>query len=339
MRFRLSAAVRGIVLVAAALALASLFNAQGLRKTATIQPEGLRRDVSLALTRPLAAVSHFLYLDRPRQELLAAIGRGGDDRVDATVLLPPQPSAPVRPRRQPKPAVVPGAKPQPRPAFTPAHPLRVWVAGDSLVQVPGESLERAVGTGGAVQVVALESRVATGLTRPDVYNWFTRFHEVAARLRPRVAVLSFGINDAHDYMAGLAEGRSVGPIGSPSWIAEYRRRVEGVTRELAGAGVYVVWVGLPLAPNPARNERFRVINRILRESAEAAPGRSSYVDAYSLFAVAGQWRAYRRDDRGRLVQMRAGDGIHYLPAAGDVLANVVLQRLGQVFDLGGKARR
>ena len=73
---------------------------------------------------------------------------------------------------------------------TPAHPLRVWVAGDSLVVVPGESLERAAGSGGAIDVLGVESRVATGLGRPDVYNWFTRFPEAVRQLHPKVAVLS-----------------------------------------------------------------------------------------------------------------------------------------------------
>src|SRR5581483_8995645 len=122
-----------------------------------------------------------------------------------------------------------------KPLFTGAHPLRVWVAGDSLAQVPGDALER---VGGAVDVVSVESRLSTGLARTDLYNWFTRIQQVPKQLRPDVAVFSFGADDAHDYMGGA----HVGPFGSPSWVAEYRRRVDGVTRELNAAGIYVVWL-------------------------------------------------------------------------------------------------
>ena len=120
--------------------------------------------------------------------------------------LPP----PVRGRRRA--ARAPAAAAQVvKPVFTAAHPLRVWVAGDSLAQVPGEALER---IGGAVDVVGLESRLSTGLARPDLYNWFTRIEEVPHELRPKVAVLSFGADDAHNYMAGVPDGRTVGPLGT-----------------------------------------------------------------------------------------------------------------------------
>src|SRR4029079_13324218 len=61
------------------------------------------------------------------------------------------------------------------PVFTPSRPLKVWVAGDSLAAIPGQALERAAG--GPVEVTGVESRVSTGLTRPDLYNWFDRFQQ------------------------------------------------------------------------------------------------------------------------------------------------------------------
>src|SRR5439155_7440278 len=161
----------------------------------------------------------------PRPTLQVAIGRADDDRIDTQVHLTPPP--PAKPRG-PVP-VAPKPRKRVKPLFTDAHPLRVWVAGDSLAQVPGDALER---VGGPIDVLGVESRLATGLARPDLFNWFTRFREVMTAAKPQVAVLSFGADDAHDYMAGVPGDRSVGPFGSPSWVAEYRRRVDGVTREL-----------------------------------------------------------------------------------------------------------
>src|SRR5207247_2438498 len=62
-----------------------------------------------------------------------------------------------RPKRKPKKPAVLGH-------FTRSHPLRAWVAGDSLAQVPGQALERAVGAAGPVEVLGVESRLDTGLT-------------------------------------------------------------------------------------------------------------------------------------------------------------------------------
>ena len=70
--------------------------------------------------------------------------------------------------------------------FTRSHPLRVWVAGDSLAAVPGQSLERATGSGGAVEILPVESRLATGLGRPEIFNWFERIHSAIGELHPEV---------------------------------------------------------------------------------------------------------------------------------------------------------
>src|SRR5205814_397656 len=111
---------RLVVTVCLALGLAALLNAQGLRKTAVIQPQGVGRDVALAVTAPLVRVSHFLYLDRPRQELKEAIGRGDDDRVDTRIVLPAVPAKSAAPRatpaRAPRLAAVDRPHARPRPA-------------------------------------------------------------------------------------------------------------------------------------------------------------------------------------------------------------------------------
>ena len=68
----------------------------GLHKSATIQPEGWKRDVALGVTGPLESVSGALLLDRPRQALKSALGRWDDDEIDTAVAAPePSPTTPV----------------------------------------------------------------------------------------------------------------------------------------------------------------------------------------------------------------------------------------------------
>ena len=335
----MSAATRAFLVAFAALALASLLNAQGLRKTAQIQPAGLERDVALALTRPLARLSHLAYLDRPRHELQLAIGRGEVDQIDTRVIL----AAPLEPPARPRVSQIPVAhrakrkpkKPSVLGRFTRARPLRVWVAGDSLSQVPGQALERAAGSAGPVDVLGVESRLDTGLTRPDLYNWFTRVRDVISRVRPDVAVLSFGADDEHDYMSGVPAGRTIGPLGSPSWVAEYRRRVEGVTRELNAARIYVVWLGLPITRGNGYRRGFRVVNSVLEGTARRHARMAVYVDTWRRFSHHGRYADYIPNAHGQLVLMRAPDGVHYEPAAGDEIARAVVAQLRRVYDLRG----
>jgi hypothetical protein len=328
---RLLPATRGVVLLFLALGLAALLNAEGLRKDAESR-QGAGRGIALAATRPLARVSEFLYLDRPRRELQLAIGREGEDRIDTRVTfrLPP----PAGPLPDGAAAVTKPAKTHQRPVFTSTHRLRVWIAGDSLVQVPGEALVRATGRRGPVDILGVESRLSTGLGQPAVYNWFTRIAQAIPQLRPKVAVLSFGADDAHDYLGGVPSGKTVGKLGSPSWNAEYRRRVDGVTRELNAAGVYVVWIGLPIPAGPGFRRSFPVVNNALRLVAARHPHGSAYIDTWHMLASKqGKYTDYLRNAQGELVLMRARDGVHYLPSAGDLIARAILQRLSRVYNL------
>ena len=79
---RLHSAGSAIVVSLAGLAIALLLNAPGLHKSATIQPEGWKRDLALGATGPLERVSSALLLDQPRRALKAALGRSDDDVID-----------------------------------------------------------------------------------------------------------------------------------------------------------------------------------------------------------------------------------------------------------------
>ena len=317
------AAYRGIVVLALALFIAALLQAEGLRKQAEIQPSGFQRDVALRITKPLVSFSRALHLTTPRHELQVAIGREHEDQIDTKVhlSLPPPATTPLVTHKQ-KPH-----KPV-KPTFTAAHPLRVWVAGDSLAQVPGDALER---IGGAVDVVGVESRLSTGLARTDLYNWFTRIQQAPRQLHPNVVVFSFGADDAHDYMGGA----HVGPFGSPSWVAEYHRRVDGVTRELNAAGIYVVWLGLPIPDGPGFKKSFPVVNRILEGVARAHAKQATYVDTWHLLDdFHGRYTAYLRV-HGKLTQIRLSDGVHYTQAGGDLVAARVVAQLRAWYRLSG----
>ncbi len=322
---RLHSAGSAIVVSLVGLAVALLLNAPGLHKSATIQPEGWKRDAALAVTGPLESVSGALLLDRPRQALKTALGRSDDDEIDTAVAAPqPKPTTPVTTPETP-------AKPV---RFTPKKKLGIWIAGDSLVVVPGESLLRAVAGNRAVAADSVDGRIASGLERPDVFNWFTHVREVMETDKPRAVVLMFGGNDDHGFMTGIPEGREVGTFGSPTWRAEYRRRVAGMMDTVTRNGAHLVWIGLPISRDADQTLRFDVINSILQTEAAKRKGRVSYLDTYFFFAGEdGGYAQYVEDSTGKLVKMRANDGVHFERPAGDLIAAKVLERLEERYDV------
>jgi hypothetical protein len=307
-----------------ALGVGVLLNAPGLHKSATIQPEGWKRDLALAFTEPLTTVSEALRLDQPRRGLKAVLGRSDDDEIDTGIAVPKPPAD-----ETPTPT-----KPAPREKFTPARPLRLWIAGDSLVVVPGQSILRAVGERRAIEPIGdVDGRIASGLERPDVFNWFDHVTEVMRKEKPRAVVVMFGGNDDHGFMTGLRDGEEVGAFASASWTAEYRRRVAAIMDTVTRQGAFLVWIGLPITDDADQTSRFDSINAIVQREAAKRPGRVSYLDTYFFFAENGGYAQFVETDSGRLVRMRADDGVHFERAAGDLIARQILRRLNQHFDL------
>jgi len=322
---RLHSAGSAIVVSLLGLLVALFLNAPGLHKSATIQPEGWKRDVALAVTGPLESVSDALLLDRPRAALKSALGRTDDDEIDTAVAAPqPKPTPPTQAPQTP-------AK---RERFTPKKKLRLWIAGDSLVVVPGESVLREIAGNRAFDAVdAIDGRIASGLERPDVFNWFTHLREVMETRKPRAVVLMFGGNDDHGFMTGVPEGREVGTFGSPTWRAEYRRRVATVMDTVTSKRGYLIWIGLPISRDADQTLRYDVINAIVQTEAAKRKGHVFYLDTYFFFAGEdGGYAQYIEDAAGKLVKMRADDGVHFERAAGDLIADKVVERLGERYD-------
>jgi hypothetical protein len=322
-----------LIVCVLALAIALLLNAPGSHKSAYNQPDGWQRDVALAVTGPLATISHALLLDRPRKGVQALIGRSGIDEIDTEIALP----EPTLPSSAPPAA----AKPPRKLTFTPKRKLRVWIAGDSLVIVPGFAIVRAAGASPVIESVGgVDGRIATGLTRPDVFNWFEAIPGRVKELRPRVVVLGFGANDDKAYMTGLPEGTSIGAFGGSSWRREYARRVGGLMDRINRAGAFVVWVGLPQTRSPEQTQRFDVVNAVVQRQARMREGRAAFVDTYTTFAGDdGSYAQYLSTPTGGLVKVRADDGVHFEPEGGDMIARDVLKILNRQFDLTSWRRK
>jgi hypothetical protein len=321
-RRRAWSAGHALVVCVLTLAIGVLLNAPGVHKSAYNKPDGWQRDVALAVTGPLATVSHALLLDRPRKGVQAVIGRSGIDEIDTDIALPVA-------------APPPATKPAKKLSFSPDRKLRVWIAGDSLVIVPGFAIVRAAGASPAIEAVGgVDGRVATGLTRPDAFNWFEEIPKRVKELRPRVVVLGFGANDDKTYMTGLPEGVSIDVFGGSAWRREYARRVGGLMDRINRAGAFVVWIGLPQTSSPEQTQRFDVVNAVVQREARMREGRAAFVDTYTTFAGDdGGFAQYLSTPSGGLVKVRADDGVHFEPEGGDMIARDVLKALNRQFDL------
>ncbi len=209
--------------------------------------------------------------------------------------------------------------------------LRVYIAGDSLVQGWGQSLQRQLGATGIIDAPVVDYKAATGLARPDVYDWPGRLQAQVKVRKPDVVVVGFGGNDAQ---ALIINSKPYGPSDAV-WQAEYATRVAATMAYLRQDKRAVIWVGTPM-PRDARDFANQdVLNRIYREAATTAG--VVFVDAWQLFAGAdGGYGEYIADDDGETKLMRQNDGFHLSITGSNRLARAIFAKVADdVRDRGG----
>jgi uncharacterized protein len=304
-----------------ALVTGALLNAPGIRKTALGQDVGWHRDVATFFADPLFDVSHALLLDRPRAGLQEVIRRSGDDDIDLTL---PDPTI----DKHPQPPVAPQKR-----SFSPQHQAALYVAGDSLAITPGESvINKALATQSVGILGVVDGHVATGLARPEIFNWPAYLSDEVARDHPDAVVLTLGSNDDQT-LTGEGGGEQ---FGTQEWKDEYSRRVGGLMDAVTGDGrATLFWVGLPPMRNTERYEtRYRIINELIRAEAARRKGKVVFVDTETTVSPPGGGYAdYLANPDGSVVQVRSGDGIHFTRDGGDRIADAVIAAMRQTFDL------
>lgn len=318
-----------LVVVVGALLIGLLLNAGALRDTAARQEAGWQRSLALAVTDPIWELANVLRLTAPRSAIDLALGR------DPAGPQPVQPTTTTTTTTTTTPGEVPQTTsttsttlPGPR-TPTAADPLRVLIAGDSMVGQFGPMLERRLEqTGVAAAEVVFE--FSSGLTRDDYLDWPARLGEETAASDPEAVVLFFGGNDAQAMPIG---GEWI-EFGSDEWVAEYRRRVAEVMDDLTAEGRRVYWMGMPVVSSPSFQQKVDLLNSIYRS--EASDRKSvTYVDTHALFTGPdGGYSEYLTDAEGNLVDMRLDDGIHFTTAGGIRAAEAVFELMDGRWDLG-----
>ena len=151
-------------------------------------------------------------------------------------------------------------------------PLKVYVAGDSQTSFLGSWLN----TFSRMDVM-VDAFHSTGLARPDVFNWSSRFSNVLANQDPELVVLIMGGNDPQTIWA--ADGTAVAPYLGSGWHEEWSRRLSSVLDQLAAPHRHLVWVGQPPARPAYFHEGYAVLNRLAAEVI-AARSDTSFLDIW-----------------------------------------------------------
>jgi hypothetical protein len=320
----------------------ALLATPSLRRSAESSPLGFRRTAALAVLRPLARASAVLGLDRLESGVDRALGRTHKHEpmppLAGTLGLGPV-SSPTGVQPEPSPShslsADRGVRPpatyvphSPTPAFvgpfvhrpTRARPLRVLAVGDSIGEDLAIGLARAL-SGRRNFVLRTDARQATGLARPDYFDWAYQIAVDIREFRPDVVVAAFGANDGQSFIAG---GHGV-RIGTSEWKRIYRQRVGRIMAEVLSSARPVIWVGMPPMASSRLSQNMWMIDGLARAEAARRPG-ALYLDSWDLFSgSSGGYSAYLPNPSGEQQLVRTSDGIHLTAAGLDRLAGAVLR--------------
>ncbi len=184
-------------------------------------------------------------------------------------------------------------------------PLKVLVAGDSLVGWIAPALEQELPAGDPVEVID-DWKGSTGLVRTDYFDWPAKLTADMTQHDPDVVVLGFGGNDTQGIT--LDDG-TVLQLGTPEWAAEYQRRIGQVLDIIEKPGRTVYWIGMPLT----RSEAIETLRPVLTDAVEAEFASrpwAHFVDTRDALAPDGTYTSQLPGDDGTLVTTMAPDDIH-----------------------------
>jgi uncharacterized protein len=323
-----------LVLIVVTLVLAGLLGAKPLHAAAKNIDSGPLRALALVVTTPLDAVSGWLRLDKPHEwvrgeteedvagtDTTETTDGQGDGSTSTTDTATTTVTSATVTTEGPTTTV-------PKPVFTDADPLRVFLAGDSLMIEVGHAFTRESEGLGSLELYRI-NKVSSGFATPEFYDWPAHLSDTVAEFDPQVTVMMFGGNEK---VPMTVDGAKVQPF-TEEWNAEYVRRVKEGIKIVTDSGCVVIWIGMPIMLSSKFSETARTLNAMYEQICLDDPN-AYYIDAYALFSDSnGEYSAYLPDSNGDTQLVREEDGIHFTPAGGDRVVKAVLERLYAAYDL------
>lgn len=283
-----------------------------------------KQDGLRALLDGVAAIGQAVGLPSLRQGL----GRLRE-KVNAsyTVLVyeePEGPAEPVPPVVAPPPAAADVHAPT---HLYPLSPRRVLVIGASSIQFAiGVELERRMPTYQGVKVKRF-GRLATGLSRPDFFDWPAKFEALATAFKPDLVIANFGGNGAQ---AIRVDGEKVEYPGRP-WDEAYAAKVREMVNIAQAHGAQIVFMGMPVMRSAQFSAKMRDINRV--QARVCAQTGALFIPTYDMAAMPdGSYRSSLKY-RGKRGLMRTSDGVHYSKLGAAFVVEQVLQQVERRYRL------
>jgi len=235
----------------------------------------------------------------------------------------PEPVAAVDATPEPAVAAVPEVPEVPEVPAVPETPKKVLILGDSLAATGfGALLERKLDAHPSIEC-ARKAKSATGLARPDFYDWESEAKKQVEAKSPDLVVVIMGGNDGQDLTPKSGKGKRVA-WKSDGWNTAYKTRVSDFLKEIGVDQRKVLWLGLPKSELNSFEQKLTVIRQVQSEAIAELGDAGTYLET----------TPFLTDSKGELLDkatvgkrkdqdLREDDGIHFTMAGSEYFADKV----------------
>ncbi len=201
---------------------------------------------------------------------------------------------------------------------------RFFLLGDSMLSSQlYVSLKKSLKELNPEATVDFEGHTGTGLAKPKYFDWQTKALEWKQSRRYAVTMIFLGTNDSQDFVYK----KRIYRFGTESWDQIYTERVRNLVSEICQFSEKVLWFGQLPMREPDFEQKMLHLNAILAKAldeqscAQFLVLRSWVSDENDKFVV-----AKAIEEHGKMIRIRAPDGIHLTPKGASFFAQKLIAR-------------
>lgn len=196
---------------------------------------------------------------------------------------------------------------------------KVLLAGDSLMQGPATQLAARLRSHGVRPIDA--SRVSTGLSYPQFFDWPERVKTAIEKEKVDVVIMFLGANDTFD----MFDGPRLIKLGSPQWNQMYAQRIEAIASMAQAHKVALLWLGLPAMNRSDIQPHIHAMNQLYSSTVQRHGG--LFMPTAEVIGNSEKEFSPTKSIDGRSVLTRGEDGVHFTLTGWSMLADAVMKRL------------
>jgi len=215
--------------------------------------------------------------------------------------------------------------------FSRENNLKVLLLGDSMMKEALSSMINAsLANNNSIYTYTFAS-YASGLSRPDFFNWPLETEKLLAQYRFDLAICILGMNDAQD----IEENGVKYFLNTENWTNIYQERADRFLNLISKNITKVYWLGVPIMRDDKYNKRMLRLNKIYSDVCKNY-GNIKFFDVSQNLSDDGQYADYLKIDDA-LVKIRLSDGKHVTYEGAKIITQDLIKniRLDFTFEFDG----